>query len=52
VVDSSVCGGPLVQSELEMEGVEILEQIIQQGLTVEAARVCDLLVPLLTTARV
>jgi hypothetical protein len=26
----------LVQSELEMEGVEILEQIIQQGLTVEA----------------
>jgi hypothetical protein len=43
VVDSSV------QSELEMEGVEILEQIIQQGLTVEAARVCDLLVPLLGT---
>jgi hypothetical protein len=26
--------GLLVQSELEMEGVEILEQIIQQGLTV------------------
>jgi hypothetical protein len=43
VVDSSV------QSELEMEGVEILEQIIRQGLTLEAARVCDLLVPLLGT---
>jgi hypothetical protein len=51
VVDSSVGSvvDSLVQSELEMEGVEILEQIIQQGLTVEAARVCDLLVPLLGT---
>jgi hypothetical protein len=43
VVDDSV------QSELEQEGVEIMEQIIQQGLTLEAARVCDLLVPLLGT---
>jgi hypothetical protein len=43
VVDSPV------QSGLEIEGVEILEQIIQQELTVEAARVCDLLVPLLGT---
>lgn len=42
-VDSSV------QSELEMEGVEVLEQIIQHGLTLEAARICDLLVPLLGT---
>jgi hypothetical protein len=43
VVDSSV------QSNLEMEGVRILEQIIKEGLTLEAARVCDLLVPLLGT---